>query len=479
MDAPLAKTEEICATCGFTPLLDRQALRQTIAAQSAGGSSLRRRYADYARAIWDPASWATTAPATITRDYGAPTATDVRVSATTPDSGLQVTTNVDHLASRHVRVRYGGSAPTGPDDMVRITVADPPGLLVPTNLLVASATSPTRVPVPLAGSGGGNPCTTLSVDPATVGDIVVPLVNDSDPPDSTTAYDDRSFSWRVEALAGTPTPPPNDERGGALPVVLGEPAEADNVYAGGLGENEAPGCPGATGATRGVWFRFTLPNSGVYRFDASAGDFGAVLSLVRADTGGFGGCAWVTPSIGIQAPAGRVYDVYVGRDDGATGFGRTARLTVTGPPAPAPPPVPGQTAPPAVSVYTDTAAPKVTIVRRALALSRTGDVIVRIACPASELPGCRGTVTLATARKVAARLAGGRARVVTLGSRAFRIAAGTTGVVRVRVTPSTRRLLRRLGTVAIRVRVRAVDPAGNTSHTSVTLTLRPSPAARR
>jgi hypothetical protein len=465
VDGLLARLEVLCGTCTTTiGVRDRQALRETIAAESAGASNLRLRYADYARAIWDPPSWATTAPATITTSYGAPAARDVFVSASAPDSGLQLTDNVDHLASRYLRVRYGGSAPTGPGDRVRITVADPPGLATSTNLLVASATSPTRVAVPLTESCGAGPCATVSADRATVGDIVVPLVNDLDPVGADTAPDDdRAFAWRVEALPGTPTPPSNDERAGAIPVSLAQPSEADTAYAGGLGENEAPGCKGAVGATRGVWFRFTLPNSGVYTFDASATDFRAVVSLVRADTGGFGGCAWSTPSFATQAPEGRVYDVYVGRAATATGFGRTARLKVTGPAGAAPP------------APTDTAPPLLTIVRAGLTLSRKGEVAVRISCPVGEVEGCRGTVSLATARKVAARLVGGRARIVTLGSRSFRIAAGRTQVVRVRVKPATRRLLKRLRTVTIRVSVKATDAAGNTFRNSVSLKLR-SPA---
>lgn len=133
-----ARLETLCGTCTTTiGVNDRKALRETIAAQSAGASNLRLRYADYARAIRDPASWATTAPATITTSFGAPAARDVSVSAAAPDSGLQLTDNIDHLAARHLRVRYGGSSPTGPNDRVRITVADPPGLATPSNLLVA------------------------------------------------------------------------------------------------------------------------------------------------------------------------------------------------------------------------------------------------------------------------------------------------------------------------------------------------------
>lgn len=453
----LVKLEALCDITSCTTTIgvnDRKALRETIAAQSAGASNLRLRFAEYARAIWDPASWATTAPATIATSFGAPAARDVVVSAEAPDSGLQLTDNIDHLAARHVRVRYGGVSPTGPNDSVRITVAAPPGLATPPNLLVSSIASPTRVPVALTGSCADGPCATVSVDRAAVGDIVVPLVNDLDPVGADTApNDDQTFAWRVEALPGTPTPPPNDDRSGAIPLALGQAGSADNAYAGGLGDTEAPGCPGAAGATRGVWFRFTLPNSGVYRFDATASDFRAVVSLVRADTGAFGGCAWTTPSFAGQAPEGRVYDVYVGRAAAAAGFGHTARLMVTGPAA-------------------DTTPPKVTIVRAGLTLGRTRQVTVRISCPIGEVRGCRGTVTLATARKVAARIVGGRARILTLGSARFSVAAGQVRIVRVRVTPATYRLLKRLRKVAIRVSARATDAAGNTSRRAVTLTLR-------
>lgn len=462
VDELLARLETLCGTCTTTiGVNDRKALRETIAAQSAGASSLRLRFADYARAIWDPASWATSAPATITTSFGAPAARDVSVSAAALDSGLQLTDNVDHLSARHLRVRYGGSSPTGPNDRVRITVAAPPGMATPPNLLVSSIARPTLTPVALTDSCSEGPCATVSVDRASVGDIVVPLVNDLDPVLADTAPDDdRAFAWRVEAMPGTPTPPPNDERSGAVAMALGQTGSSDNAYAGGLGDTEAPGCPGAAGAARGVWFRFTTPNGGVYRFDATASDFRAVVSLVRADTGAFGGCAWTTPSFAGQAPEGRVYDVYVGRAATATGFGHTARLTVTGPAA-APPPPP-----------TDTTPPRVTIVRAGLTLGRTRQVAVRISCPIGEVEGCRGTVTLATARKVAARLAGGRARIVTLGSARFSVAAGKVRIVIVRVTPSTYRLLKRLRKVAIRVSTKATDAAGNTSRRFVTLTLR-------
>jgi hypothetical protein len=105
----------------------------------------------------------------------------------------------------------------------------------------------------------------------------------------------------------------------------------------------------------------------------------------------------------------------------------------------------------------DTTGPAVTVSRRARRMSRRGIVALAIGCPAGEAAGCAGRVTLDTAGRVQTSAR----RRVRLGSKAFRLAAGERGTVRIRVNRRAIRILRRLGRTRVRVRVVARDGAGN------------------
>lgn len=466
VDAYLAKVEQVCPNCvSLTNQLDRRALRETIAAQAAG-ATLSSSFAAYARRVWQPTAWTTTAVGTITGLFGAPASTAVSPTPSAPDTGTHAV-SIDHLAAAYVRIATAGTEPSGPDDRYRVT-ATKPADVSPPSLLVRDATSGVRTEVPLSASCGGAPCATVSADRARVADVVLVLANDLDPAtDPTTADDARPFGWRVELLPGTPTPPANDGPAGAVALGLDEQGATDTAYASGSGDVEAPGCARTAGATRGVWFAFTAPNGGTYRFDASGSDFAPGVALRHAALGTFLGCLGNDEGV-MSAPMlrGATYLVYVGRRAGSTALGRTARLVVTGPPAPAPEPTPPPTEPPPPAPAPDTTAPLVPIASAALALTAKGTIAVRLSCPAAEAAPCVGRVSIATAARIAARLAGGRKRVVSLGSAAFEVPVGRTRAVVVGVPARGRTVVAALRRVPVIVTARARDAAGNVGTTT-------------
>ena len=168
----------------------------------------------------------------------------------------------------------------------------------------------------------------IPADPAALKQVVLPITNDS-------ASDGQPFGYRAEYLRGDATPPANDVRSSALAVTRGVEATTNNVYAGGRGYNnnpsdEAPDCPPAQDATRGVWFRFTTEGSGVHTYSAQAQRLPAGRVAVPR------GQRRVRRLLRQRSFAGEqgadiTYDVYVGRKSTDTGFGTTARLVVNGP----------------------------------------------------------------------------------------------------------------------------------------------------
>jgi hypothetical protein len=117
-------------------------------------------------------------------------------------------------------------------------------------------------------------------------------------------------------------------------------------------------------------------------------------------------------------------------------------------------------------VVADTVAPLFTIVRRGLRMSRKRDIAVRVDCAASELEPCAGTVALASTKRVAPRR-----RILKLGTARFKVAAGRTGLIRVRASRSAARIAKRLKKVKVTATGVATDAAGNRRTVKRSLTL--------
>jgi Tol biopolymer transport system component len=128
------------------------------------------------------------------------------------------------------------------------------------------------------------------------------------------------------------------------------------------------------------------------------------------------------------------------------------------------------TSPPPSCAPPDTTGPRVTIVRETIRASRRGAVSIRVGCPADEPAGCNGRLSLRTASRV--RVTPRRRRTVTLGTASFRIPAGRTAPVTVRLSRANRRLLARLRRVRVAASVRAVDQAGHAGTARATLLLK-------
>lgn len=107
---------------------------------------------------------------------------------------------------------------------------------------------------------------------------------------------------------------------------------------------------------------------------------------------------------------------------------------------------------------------RVAILGKRLMVNRRGVARLRLRCPAGEAsPPCRGTVSLRTARKVKIRpRAKAKPRRIQLGRARYRIAAGKTKTVRIKLGRSKRQLLRtdrKVRRVVATARTR--DTAGN------------------
>jgi hypothetical protein len=140
------------------------------------------------------------------------------------------------------------------------------------------------------------------------------------------------------------------------------------------------------------------------------------------------------------------------------------------PPPPPPAAVPGPAAPPATP-RGDTAV-RISISGGRLLVGRRGVARVRLTCPQTEAsPPCRGTLTLRTRARV--RL-GGRSRQVTLARASFRIGAGRTARLTLRLPRSRLALVgaNRLARRAIAV-ARVGDAAGNRATVGRALQLLP------
>jgi hypothetical protein len=108
----------------------------------------------------------------------------------------------------------------------------------------------------------------------------------------------------------------------------------------------------------------------------------------------------------------------------------------------------------------DRTAPIVRIRARSSKMSKTGRVTLTVTCPASERL-CAGRVAL---RK--------RASSASVGSRAFRLGGGQSAQVRVRLSRSAQRTVKRHRRLAVRITATARDAAGNRGTARRTLTVR-------
>ncbi|UUY04210.1 hypothetical protein LRS13_01380 [Svornostia abyssi] len=446
------------------------------------GTSMVQRFRTYARDIWVPSRWATTAVGAITNLIGPPVASTI--TGAQSDVGPS-TQEVDDLATRYVRIRTAGAtAATGPDDVARVTLTRPAGVGVQQTLSRARDGAWADGPS-FDGATGVAQARNLVFDAARVRDLLVPLTND-------TRTVDKQLTWRVQIVRGTPTPPANDGRAGATPVSLGVRATTDSVYAGGTGATEADGCTPALGATNGVWFRFTTLANGTYRYSATASAYGTVVSLRNASTGAFGGCSASGVFAGSQT-AGTTYDVYVGRrGDAADAAGTTAALDVTGPSAPPPPvtptptptPAPPPATPPAPAPSIPTTGgseqPDVVVVPRVsvavaarqhlLPVLRRG---LRTTCTANVTGRCTVSVwiTARTARAYGIRVPRGAKQVrVALGRDQAAKLPGAR-IVTAKVTTTAASRLRRARRISVTLRADLASTAGG-ARASKTVTLR-------
>ena len=194
-----------------------------------------------------------------------------------------------------------------------------------------------------------------------------------------------------------------------------------------------------------------------FAFTASAldPDGDPLTYLWSFDDGGPGDGASVAHAFG--APGRHTTTVSV---TDPTGLGASAQAAVDVVPAPADPPPPPPVVPP------DVVAPRFSILRRGLRLSRTGTIPVRVTCSAAEREPCAGTLTLASSKRVAP----GR-KILQLGRGAFSVAPGRTAIVRVQASKRNAKIARRLRKVKVTAVAVARDAAGNQATARRTATL--------
>lgn len=183
------------ATPSFAGDFMLPALRDELAARTGRPpeEALRLRFADYARSVWDPAAWTSSALRTMFDDSGPPGhgADALWLTPGFPDTDSRTTT-LDHLSAHYVELRLDQ---TGTEDDVRLTVTPPSGQLAAQDVLVGPALGP-RTDVALAPDGTGSYTTTLS-GPFAGRTAVLPLVNDSETADA------QPFTWRAQLLEAT------------------------------------------------------------------------------------------------------------------------------------------------------------------------------------------------------------------------------------------------------------------------------------
>jgi hypothetical protein len=118
---------------------------------------------------------------------------------------------------------------------------------------------------------------------------------------------------------------------------------------------------------------------------------------------------------------------------------------------------------PAPPVQTDTTAPKVTITPRSAKLSKKGIVTLRVSCPQTER-SCAGRLSLTRSLR--------NAHTSKVGNGTFRIGGGQTALVRMHLSASNRKLVKRLHTLTTKATAIATDAAGNTATVKATVKIK-------
>lgn len=431
-----------CVSPCFTHAVDVAMLADELTAQGGPTATLSSRYERYAWQVWDPAAWTTAAVGAMHADpnIGHPAAT-IRTRSSLAAGTVAGTATVDHLASRYVLVRNAADgAPSGPQDTVTFSMTRPAGLPSAWTYLTRAKGSSAWI-AHAAGLSGAVP-----FDPGADRELLVPLTNPS------ATLDGASLGYDLRLVRGPSAAPANDLRSGAQPVRLGVAGETDTVYASGWSSEEAEGCPLSTsgGVVNGVWFRFTAPSWGTYRFETSASAFAALTALFDQAGGAFQTCA--TDGVVVtHLGAGQTRDIYVGRLATDRGDGTVARLLVSGP-------------------GTSTAPNRVTLANGAtLRPDRRGRLTLRLRCSSPSGQGCKGSLELRTAAKVRR---GRRLATLRLASGRFLIRPKGTATVRVTLTRDARRLLAKRRHVAVVVGLSVVGPDVKTRRSTLRRTLR-------
>jgi PKD repeat protein len=118
---------------------------------------------------------------------------------------------------------------------------------------------------------------------------------------------------------------------------------------------------------------------------------------------------------------------------------------------------------PAPPVQTDTTAPRVTITPRSAKLSKKGIVTLRVSCPQTER-SCAGRLSLTRSLH--------NAHTSKVGNGTFRIGGGQTALVRMHLSASNRKLVKRLHTLTTKATAIATDAAGNTATVKATVKIK-------
>jgi hypothetical protein len=127
--------------------------------------------------------------------------------------------------------------------------------------------------------------------------------------------------------------------------------------------------------------------------------------------------------------------------------------------------------------------PKASVATTSATVSASGTVIIKVSCAATA-PSCAGTVTLRTVKAVLASAHASKknkpkAKILTLASASFSIAAGSVEKVTFHLSTTARQVLAKLHVLAASVTVASHDAAGTTATTTAVVTLRPAKAKKK
>jgi hypothetical protein len=105
----------------------------------------------------------------------------------------------------------------------------------------------------------------------------------------------------------------------------------------------------------------------------------------------------------------------------------------------------------------------VTITPRSAKLSKKGIVTLRVSCPQTER-SCAGRLSLTRSLH--------NAHTSKVGNGTFRIGGGQTALVRMHLSASNRKLVKRLHTLTTKATAIATDAAGNTATVKATVKIK-------